>query len=670
VKTMNQDQPMSMRAIATVVILLGSPLAAQETTRDTARVTPVIVSATRVPLSQGSLPVAVTVITGDELRARGISTIPDALADVSSGYVGQSGSQGAQTSFFLRGGESKYVKVLIDGVPVNDPGGAYDFGSLTTDNIERIEIVRGPVSVLYGADAVTGVVNILTRRGQTSTAELDVRMGTMPRDRRLNANTGFGQGNSSTLDAIASARGAAGNNAYSLSFGRRLDEGLYETNNYYKSNVVSAAYDVRPAERTHVRLSGRYTDYKFDYPTNGGGDVTDLNAFRTEDKTALGVVIERQTARTDRIALLLNLSESDGATDDQADSTGGSTFISLERTRRRGAEVRGQTALRENVTLTLGLQLEQQDQRTQFQSDGPFGPFNGRFAASRRNYASYAELVASPTSTLTITLGLRADSNEQFGTFGTGRGGLSWRPTPSTRVRATAGTAFREPTFSENYSTGFVTGNPDLEPERTQSVDAGVDHELLDGRVQASLSAFAQRFRNMIDYDPGASACGFSYCNVAEATANGVELELRGRVVGPLSASTSATLLRTKVIEPGFDVSSGGLYREGESLIRRPERKITAEVAYRSRGPLSASLRALAVGVRNDRDFRPFPATPVVLPSYERFDLAAEYVVPMRQTKQTAVTLRIANLTNAYYENVFNFLAPRRTVTLGARSSF
>jgi vitamin B12 transporter len=661
---------MSMRAIATIVICSAPALNAQETSRDTARTTPVIVTATRQPLSQGSLPVAVTVITGDQLRARGISTIPDALADVSSGYVAQSGSQGAQTSFFLRGGESKYVKVLIDGVPVNDPGGAFDFGSLTTDNIERIEIVRGPVSVLYGADAVTGVINIMTRRGQASVAELDVRMGTMPRDRRINTSTGFGGGNSSTMDATAATRGASGMSAYSLSFGRRLDEGLYETNNYYKSNVVSAAYDVRPAERTLVRLSGRYTDYKFAYPTNGGGDVRDLNAFRTEDKTALGVVIERQTSRADRIALLLNLSESDGATDDQADTTGGSTYISLERTRRRGAEVRGQTILLQDVALTLGVQLEQQDQRTQFQSDGPFGPFNGRFAASRSNSASYAEIVASPTSEVTITVGLRGDANEQFGTFGTGRGGFSWRPTRATRLRATVGTAFREPTFAENYSTGFVTGNPDLEPERTRSIDAGLDHELFDGRVQASVSAFAQRFKNMIDYDPGAAACGFSYCNVAEATANGVEVEVSGRVAGPLSASTAATFLKTRVVEPGFDVSSGGLYRDGESLIRRPERKITAELAYRGRGPLSASLRALAVGVRSDRDFRPFPAAPKVLPSYERFDVSAEYVVPVRHAKRTAVTLRIANLTNAYYENVFNFLAPRRTITLGARSSF
>src|SRR5207253_4848828 len=121
-------------------------------------------------------------IDGEELRTRGVTTVADALRDVTSAYVAQTGSQGGTTSLFLRGGESKYVKVLIDGIPANDPGGAYDFANLTTDNVERIEVVRGPASVIYGADAVTGVVNVITRRGRGAPrAEVDLRAGTSPR---------------------------------------------------------------------------------------------------------------------------------------------------------------------------------------------------------------------------------------------------------------------------------------------------------------------------------------------------------------------------------------------------------------------------------------------------------------------------------------------------------
>ncbi|MGH7677189.1 MAG: TonB-dependent receptor plug domain-containing protein, partial [Gemmatimonadaceae bacterium] len=614
---LNPIMLMSFRACA-VLICCAGPALGQEARRDTAQVPAVIVTATRVPMPRTSLPVAVTVITGAELQLKGITTVADALASVSSAYVAQSGSQGAQTSLFLRGGESKYVKVLLDGVPVNSPGGTYDFGALTTDNVERIEIVRGPASVVYGADAVTGVVNVITRRGTGPGMDVEVRSGAMPRDRRLNT------GSMSTADVSVGAQGSVGTSAYSLRGARHVSGGLYDQNNYYGNNTISGTFDASPAASTMVRFSGRYTDYKYSYPTNGGGDVRDLNAFRTEDRTALGVVVERQTGTRLRTVLAASLSETDGGTDDQPDSTGANTFVSLERTRRRGIELWGNGSINERLTLTTGVQFEQQDQRTQFQSDGAFGPFNDRFSASRRNQAAYAEVVAQPTTAFALTLGARADFNEQFGTFPTYRGGISWQPVSGTRVRATAGTAFREPTFAENYSVGFFAGNPDLKPERTQSFDGGVDQALFNGRVLGSVTAFAQRFRNMIDFEPTVLVCGFAYCNVAVATSNGVELEARGQVAGPISASVAATLLKTKVVEPGYDSTSGGQLRRGESLIRRPERKVTADVEYRGAGPLSASLRALAVGIRTDRDFRSF--TPVVLPSYERFDASAEYV--------------------------------------------
>src|SRR5687768_11044542 len=159
---------MTVRLSACAVVLaaaMPADLYAQES-RDTTRLAPVVTTATRVPVPQAAAPVAVTVVTGESLRARGITHVADALRDVPGVALAQAGSAGAQTAVFLRGGESKYVKVLVDGVPVNEAGGAFDFGTLTTHNVDRIEVVRGPASVLYGSDAVTGVVQIFTRRGK------------------------------------------------------------------------------------------------------------------------------------------------------------------------------------------------------------------------------------------------------------------------------------------------------------------------------------------------------------------------------------------------------------------------------------------------------------------------------------------------------------------------
>ena len=110
-------------------------------------------------------PSSVTVVTGDQLRSEGITTVADALRTVPGLSIVQTGSFGGATSLFIRGGESKYAKILVDGVPINDAGGAFDLSTLSTDNLDRIEIVRGPASVLYGSDAVAGVVQLFTRRG-------------------------------------------------------------------------------------------------------------------------------------------------------------------------------------------------------------------------------------------------------------------------------------------------------------------------------------------------------------------------------------------------------------------------------------------------------------------------------------------------------------------------
>ena len=649
-----------MKLTRCVLLLIPAVLPAQA--RDTARVAPVTVTATRAAIPGTAQPVAVTVLLGDELRARGITTVGEALRDVTSAYVAQTGSQGGTTALFLRGGESKYVKVLVDGVPANDPGGAYDFASLTTDNVERIEVVRGPASVVHGADAVTGVVHVVTRRGAaTPRGELSLRAGTGQREEA-------GADGVRTMDLDAATTGAVGGGDYALSVSRHLSTGLYESNNDYYNNVLSARVHLAPAPGTELRVALRYNDYRYDYPTDGGGTVVDSNAYRTEDRAVVGLELERRLGAVTTAVLALSSSVNEGGTDDQMDAAGGSSFVSQDKIRRRGAELRLQ-ATPAAGTFTLGVQLERQDQRTQFQSQSPFGPYASNFRADRGNTGAYAEAVVTPVAAVTATLGARLDDNGQFGRFGTGRGGVSWRPLDGTRLRATIGNAFREPSFFENYATGFVSGNPALKPERSLGWDAGVEQDALAGRVRVALTAFGHRFENMIDYEPTGAACGYSYCNVAAASSRGVEGEARVRLHRDLWAGAGATILRTRVDEPGYDASSGGLYRAGERLIRRPDRTITADLSYRGQGPLSATARLLAVGIRHDRDYTTFPAAAVVLPSYERLDLGAGYRLDAGP-REYVLSLRVENATDERYQHVYNFRTPRRTVVLGVRAGF
>src|SRR5689334_9646288 len=160
---------LAVTAFVAAELLSGTSLDAQRPTAasDTARVPAVVVTATSTPLALDRVPASVTVLDGAALRAQGLTHIADALRLVPGMTVARSGSYGAPTSLFTRGAQSNYTKLLIDGVPLNDPGGALDLGLLTLDDVDRIEIVRGPASVLYGSDALAGVVQIFTRRAST-----------------------------------------------------------------------------------------------------------------------------------------------------------------------------------------------------------------------------------------------------------------------------------------------------------------------------------------------------------------------------------------------------------------------------------------------------------------------------------------------------------------------
>jgi vitamin B12 transporter len=641
-------------SLALVGALAISPAAAAQQ-RDTAALAPIVVTATRVPIASAASPATVSVVSGDELRLRGVTSVADAIRAMAGATFAQSGSFGGVTSLFLRGGESKYVKVLVDGVSVNDPGGAFDFGTLTVDNVDRIEVVRGPASVLYGADAVTGVVQIFTRRGRGDLrAVVSARGGT------------YG-----SSDADATVTAGLANGDFSLGLARHSTRGIYDFNSAYHNNVLSGGLRLRLDERTDARVTLRYTDYVFHYPTNGGGDQVDSNAMRAEDRTALALEIGRSFSPRFDARLTLNSSGSAGGTDNRQDTPASSGLQSADRTRRRSADLRTNILIATATTLSAGVQLEEQDQRSETQS--VFGQFASTsvFTAARRNQAAYVQLLAIPVPSVTLTLGERLDDNERFGRFSTHRAGASWEARRGTRVRASVGTAFREPSFFENYATGYVTGNPDLAPERAGTWEIGVRQQLAGDRLTLGITHFSQRFRNLIDYTGSTKVCGASYCNVARASADGRELEARVAIVPALTLDANLTHLETRVLQPGFDTTTAGLYRAGEQLIRRPTTSWNLGAAWVGRRA-AADVRLNHVGNRTDRDFRPYPALPVIVDAYTRTDVGGEVTVASRSENVSAavLTARIENLFDVRYESVFNFRTPGRTILLGVRLSF
>lgn len=648
----------TLTVLASAWILTSQNDAAAQEPRDTFDLAEIVVTVTRLPIPRAAAAAHVTVITGEELRAAGVDHVLEALRALPGAAVVQSGSFGGVTSLFLRGGESDYVQVLVDGVPVNEPGGAFNFATLTADNVERIEVVRGPASALYGSDAMTGVVQIFTRRGQGA-----------PR-----VSFGFKAGTFGTVGWNADLSGGeAAEYAFSLS--RFSSDGILEFNNDYQNTVLSGRVGLEPDPQTEAALTLRYSDHEFHVPTDGAGNLVDENAFEFGNGLTLGLELARRFSDRLKGHLLLTTYESNGGFDDRPDGPSDTleffAFRSLDDVRRRTADARVDVRHAENAILTAGVELEEQTQRSFNEFESEFGPGSGSFQVERWNRAYYGQIFADLASRLALTGGVRLEDNDAFGTFATYRIGAAYHTPAGTRVRASVGTALKEPTFSENFATGFVLGNPDLEPERARSWEIGLEQELAARRWTLSATFFEQRFRDLIQFTavPPDSG-GPNFFNVAAAEARGIEIALRLHAISRLTLAVDYTYLDTEVTDPGFQ--SAADFLEGERLLRRPTYSGRIHAGYRLSDRGSVALKVHHVGERDDLDFSGFPFQRVVLPAYTRVDLAAQYELyaARGQLPGLTLTLRLDNALDRSYEEVKNFPARGRTLLLGGRVGF
>jgi vitamin B12 transporter len=264
-------------------------------------------------------------------------------------------------------------------------------------------------------------------------------------------------------------------------------------------------------------------------------------------------------------------------------------------------------------------------------------------------------------------VGVRRDENSAFGSFTTARAAGAVRVTPSTSLRGSIGTAFKAPTFFENFATGFTLGNPALAPERTQSVELGLVQDLTDGRGSIGVTAFTQRFRDVIQYTATVPSGAPNFANLATARADGIELEGRWRVVGAVQVHGSYTYLDTEVTDAGANEGPSATFVNGDRLLRRPTNLAVLGTRW-ARGRASVDLSATYTGERDDRDFTAFPATPVSQPAFTRVDLALAWpLLSAAGSIPLTGVARAENLFNAYYEPTLGFRAPGRSVFVGVR---
>jgi vitamin B12 transporter len=631
-----------------ISVLVLSSTAGQEP--DTVRLEPITVTATRVPMRLSTVTAALTVLQGEELRRQGIANVADALRLVPGAATAQSGSFGGTTSLFLRGGESDYTQVLIDGVPVNNPGGSYDFAYLSTANIDRIEVMRGPGSVLYGSDGVTGVVNVITRGGSEGS-------------RISSAIRGGSQGSVMFDAGLSGRRDGVG---YSIGVHRMRSDGAYAFNNQYDNTVFSGRFDLRPDEATKVDLSIRYRDSRYAFPTESDGSVIDRNAASLNENTTVAFVAERTLAEQLDLQIQLGSNVGTGGTDDApdgpADTLGFFGFTSLQDISRQHVDARLNFRPTSGVTVTAGSTVEQQKERSFSESLSAFGPSNGASDNQRGNVAYYAQALAS-NGTVSTSAGFRTDVNDAFGTFHTYRVGIRYEVLSGTSVRASSGRSFKAPTFFENYATGFVIGNPDLKPEEATTWEVAAEQRFADGRLAVQATYFDQQFRNLIQFT---FATAPNYENIAKADASGLELEVSALPRSGLRIFAHATRLVTTVVDAGFDAGPGATFVDGSRLLRRPEWVGSAGVDAHWSPQWAGTIVVHFMGDRDDLDFSAFPSERVVLESATTVDASAHYQLT-GGGDGIALTISASNLFDAGYQTVMGFPGRGRTVLGGFR---
>jgi vitamin B12 transporter len=575
-----------------------------------------VVTATRYRLPTSELGVSTTVITAEDIQRRNAGDVQELLRDVAGINVAQQGARGRTTSLFFRGAESNFTLVLVDGIQVNEAGGFFDFSTLTTDNIERIEIIRGPQSALYGSDAIGGVINIITKKGE---GRPTVAVST--------AHGGHSENGHYIGEQKVRASGGNQSAGFSLAYGRVDDKGILDVNDDFWSNVCSGRLDLYPTESWDITITTRVEDAYLEIPTENGGDRPD-SIFPGLDpdqyQEDLDIVFGLGT-RFDLFPWLENAAHvgfhrQERDFKDPPDVETGfdappGSFSETDESRFAFDDHVNIRFPREGSVrsiLTLGYEHEYETYELDSVSTSrygslPFAVFTSTATAdeNRTNDAFYVQEQLTIVDRLHLTGGLRVDHNSEFGTEVSPRGSLAFEiKKTGTTLRAAAGRGIKEPTFIENFGGFGTVGNPDLDPETSVSWELGVDQYLWNNRVRVGVTYFQNDYDDLIAFIPTPfpppAVLPPNYFNIQEAKSSGVELEAELQPGYGLTLGGTYTYLDTEVTDAGG--IDNLFFAEGRSLIRRPNHQFSFFVDWLWRD-LNVHLRGRYVGEQDDTLF-------------------------------------------------------------------
>ncbi len=640
----------------------------------------VIVTATRSQATPEQSAVSANVISARQLQARDYPAVEDTLRELPDTQIVANGHRGDQTSIFTRGASSTSTLVLLDGVALNDPGGQINLAHLSTTGIERIEMVRGPESALFGAEASAGVIQLFTKRGNPEDRMphgfFEYERGNFQTDRWLAGLTG---GNGGRLDYALNADQfhSAGefpndfyrNNTGSANVGYRISDAtqvrgmfrIYDAHLGTPGQVAYAAYDTAANQETrNATVSARVDDSRgsrfFQTASFGYNRLSDRfnenEPFQTQDLAALVRDVPGPFTNTYFVSLLNpaalpSASQIPSGTRIATATAYFGPFGSVNVTERKMADYQGTLAQTEGA-LVFGYGYQDQT-----------GSLSGQ-DVSRNHHGLFINEQYSFGGRLYLSGGARVEHSSAFGTYFVPRGGASFLllkdrgPLSSAFVRASAGRGLLEPSLYENFvKSPFAMGNPALKPEKTTSYEAALVGEWFGRRVRTEVAAFRSEFRDLITYVYP------SWQNIERSWARGIEVSSEAKLYPNVLLSGNYTRLYSRVVSSLDPSPVTGI---GQELLRRPRNSGSLVLSVTPKR-WSVVLGSRFVGERHDSDFA-FGLTRN--PSYKNVYFSASYTLSRHFTP----VVRVDNLLNERYEEALGFTALARSVVGGLRISW
>jgi len=632
----------------------------------------VVVSATKTPIPAKQVTSAVEVITGEELEQKKIKTVIDGLRLAQGVFATSSGGPGTEATVKMRGAFARHTLVLIDGVIVNSPTtGSYDFTNLTVENIDRIEILRGAQSMLYGSDAMGGVINIYTKRGTGKpTVGAFMEYGSFATFRE----GGQVSGSKGPFDFSASVSRWDTSSFSAINYRR----GAFERDGFHNWHVSTKLGVALPKDgRAEFNLRWYDSRTSFDGFADSGAPADVFGSRSTQrnlilngmweqpltswwtTKLTLSQANERLLSQSGAVGFNLNTRQIITANPASCFPNFDTCFTpfssDLEILNRR-LEWQNNFQVSKFLLLTAGYQLR----REEADSPGFFGAAQPARVISSN--AGFAQAQVNLWDRLFLTAGGRHDSYNTFEDATTYRvtGGYSIKET-GTRFRGSYASGFKAPTMNDLFFQGF--GNPNLKPEKSLSMDLGIEQSLFNDRLQLSAGYFWNRFRNLIQFASGGTLCppatfGFCPINVADAKTQGWEFAFKLNVFKGFDLRGQYTHTLTRA----FDTPDNPLGGD-KRLPRWPVDQASIGFTYQPIEALTLNVDYRFVGARNNNLSN---SSSQQLGVFNVVNLSASYDI----TKNWQGYVRVDNLFNEGYEEIFTFGTPIRSIFGGVRMRY